>query len=898
MPDNAELVTFGGTDQNAVTFRGRQVAPSTFQQSYSGFRTGPGADRTALTDLTKVKFSDFSGGLDPTPGIKSWLRDLNKFAMNQGWQTRLAGMMVLPFEITNQTALTSDESVAAAVAAGWRAHAVATSLGGSESRIYIGLGHKVLRNVGSGSSALEVCYTTTDVITSVAVLNVNGTPRLCVATNGTTDDVFYVADPTGTWSGNTTTLIALTSGDYITGMQYFPTLGSGANILVGTISEDPGVHWVDTETAAAWTPRPVVTENSRNSDGSLGATTTSAVTVSVGSTDSTSGSIIEPGNDASPPDGGDTRMANPGNLTASDDSYCSNVSSIGENAVVLFDTVFGSGCDFSAVPRAARILGILVEVEAAEGATTDNAIWASVRLIINGSQAGVNHADGAELPTTEAFKSFGGSSDTWGLNELTGADIQNMGAAVQILASVANNSTLSAGSIDLDSIRVTLTYREQGDMVSFPLGGWGVTPNPAFPERMAIVVPATANDTSGITEPRVLWFLDFKWDAAQERPVLNYSRPNTGLNYVHHAAPFQGGWAITGNNSAGPGVSLKHVDGSGNLRDFGFPAHNGDEEFRINTVYGQGSWLVLDCVALDNGDRQWWFYNNGRYFPDTLLQSLTDGLDIAAQPIPFSTTAFDLQNDRIYSLFPNGSDLGVARQFLPPDLGADIRIVYPNEAKAQATTSSDEDTKLWLRVVELDIGPEEASKSVLVMEYLGRRISAATGASYGSVTVEIVTDADTAFATPDITHAFTAAFEAYNVPSAGVNYNSLIVRIGGAHDADSAESPDGVPILITTVQDWPPERVYTFLVEELVSPDNIFDFMDQLETLVRDPAQPLDFSVYPNQPAKFDKYLIPTEGLLLPPRSVQPAPTHFVGADGEPVYIGLQFHTIPGTGAA
>lgn len=890
--ENSELITYGsGSDK--VVFRGSRLTPGTFQQSYSGFRTGPGADRTALTDLTKVKFSDFSGGIDPTPGIKSWLRDLNKFRYNEGWQTRLPGLMILPFDLVNQTSISSNESIASAVAAGWRAHVVTTSIGDTEARIYIGIGHKVYRNVGNGNSALEVCYTTTDLITSMAVLNVNGTPRVCVATyhaSSPTDDVFYVADPTGTWSGNLTTLVALNNsgGDWITAMQYIPTLGAGVNIMVGTIAGSAGVWWQNITTAAAWTMRAVVLASSRNQPGNL-----PTVTLSNCSPQSHGNEGI--GTTPFPSDDGIWKSTE--NILASDDNdatWDGSAVSGGWSGQTSY-LVAGQFADIEDIPSAVELVGCEVSIEGSStGLSSSNQHLAEVQLRLGTTSVGISKSGGS-FGSSDATQVLGGSSDVWGI--LGGNDFRNL--AVAMRAAVGNGGSGNGAGIRIDHIFISsFVYRELGSLVSFPLGGWMVTANPSYPERIAIVVPATKNDIGAITEPRVLWYLDFEWDTGQERPVLNYTRPNTGLNYIHHAVPFQGGYAVCGNNSAGAGISLKHVDSSGNLRDFGFPAHNGKEEMRINSLYPQGSWLVLDCVTTDFGDRQWWFYNNGRFFPDTILQSLSDGLDIAAQPIPFSTVGIDLANDVIYSIFPNSTNTAVARQFLPSDLNADPRIVHADKVKTQATVSTSEDTPLKLQTLEFDIGPEEANKALMVIQYLGRRISAATGASYGSVTVEAVVDADTTFASPDVTKEFTSAFEEYNVPSAGVAFRTLMLQISGEHDPGTTESPDGLPVIITTVQDWPQERTYVLQITELVSPNNIFDFMDTMESLATSTkiVLPLDMSTVSNQPAKFDRWLIPTEGLMLPPRSVQPAPGHFVDAQGNEVFMGIQFHTVPGTG--
>lgn len=129
---------------------------------------------------------------------------------------------------------------------------------------------------------------------------------------------------------------------------------------------------------------------------------------------------------------GTLTWSNPGNADANDASYAT-VSSEGIGAEIthyLRATNFG----FS-IPGAATIDGIVVEIDRnCSSDSSDNCEDSTVQLIQGGTIQGDNNADtGTPWPTSDAYASYGGLSDTWGLS-WTAANINasNFGVALSV----------------------------------------------------------------------------------------------------------------------------------------------------------------------------------------------------------------------------------------------------------------------------------------------------------------------------------------------------------------------------------------------------------------------------------------------------------------------------------
>ena len=101
----------------------------------------------------------------------------------------------------------------------------------------------------------------------------------------------------------------------------------------------------------------------------------------------------------------------------------------------------------------AVILGVFVEIERSEGNTLHNIVDETVRLLSAGIAVGSNKADtGTEWPTTDAYASYGGSSDLWEYG-WTPALINASTFGVRIAASGATD-----GQARIDHIRISVTY--------------------------------------------------------------------------------------------------------------------------------------------------------------------------------------------------------------------------------------------------------------------------------------------------------------------------------------------------------------------------------------------------------------------------------------------------------
>ena len=840
-------VTYGPLTGTFASFKGRRAYYPEQQQTLQRIGVGGDIERQTQENEQKAWLSDWSGGLVAHTGIADWRQALNLIYRNEGLQCR-AGVPVLPYAVTNQSSVTSDESIASKIASNWRRHEVRTSLDDTEERTYVALGHKVYRNVGGGNSALEVCFTTTDLIIGMAIYNVNGAEKLTIHTYGATNDVEYVADPTGTWSGNMTTLIALNAGDWVIplGRGYYPTIGpAGINAMIGEIAGSSGVWWMDTTTAAAWTMNQLVLKDGKDD------TNTNNSTLDTGAVLAYKGLSVEYGGFAGQ-SAHDKNWQNPSRITTDNASYASQNmdDSASELLVGLFDLrsylppggAEPVGIEFSYDRYVGGHSGYTKLLCLLTGLTPDPS--GSVAYDTAVSQAtpsltGANQADeGTTWATSVENIVAGSSTDLWG-TDLTLSQLRDPSFGVALGAFMRTAGTSSADTLYTEAFKIKVYYRPTGTMIALPTGGYAVEHNPVFPHRACLMMPKTSDETA-ITTPREMWFIDLEWDTDGQRPVMSLSQPNEGMPYVWQVVPFQGGYAICGGAKAGDrGVTLKHLTpGSGTdrdsdqLRDFAFPAVHGTQAVMITMMYAQGSWLILGVTDTDSGDFQWWYWNAGKYHADTILQSLTS-LAIAAEPIPVASGAINTQDARIYCIFPNSSDTAVRREFIPPDLSQDPRLVNTSEARmeADADNNGTEDRALRLVGLEQNFGPEEAKKAIANVLYGGRHISAASSAAYSSVTVDLDTAGDPTFTSAAVSHEFTSAFESYDVPTSGVAYTSVIPRVGLKRDlVGSGVSPDGAPILITTVQAWPHKRNIYVLVDEYTSPD-WFTFIDSMYSI-------------------------------------------------------------------
>lgn len=140
---------------------------------------------------------------------------------------------------------------------------------------------------------------------------------------------------------------------------------------------------------------------------------------------------------------------NTGNAGASDDSYADVSLLFGQTSHYLKATNFGF-----AIPSGATIDGIVVAIE--KSATVGSSVVDSqVRIVKGGTIGATDKASGTNWPTTDAYSTYGSSSDLWG-ETWTHTDINasTFGAALSA-AWVANTPTAN-----VDHIRITVHYTD------------------------------------------------------------------------------------------------------------------------------------------------------------------------------------------------------------------------------------------------------------------------------------------------------------------------------------------------------------------------------------------------------------------------------------------------------
>jgi len=532
-----------------VRFRGKRVPVSALEQGLPRIGAGAEIERSAQVGLTKVKFSSFDGGLARRTGIVPWGSALNEFTMNQGIQTRLPGLAILPYRLVGQPTL-DDTDHSLTVGLNIRGHPGNTSLGTTGLRhVYF------VKNLGFTDTSLtnpamvELASTPfTDIATAIEPNAVfNNVPYFAVAYNGATQDIRGFTDVT-TLAYNTgwTTLVALSAGDYVNAMRYMPTLGPGCMVYVGMIGGTNQVWYTLGTDAEPATAKASVLAATKDILGSLAVVSTGALA-----------------------------------LTEEEDGSNGGVSWGTDNAPQTYNYLWGSDPATDAVPLSAYIEGLTWTAAFTENGTAG--INYTAKTFVNGSAAGIGTAKSRFSSGTDTF---GSSTNRLGTN-LRGSDLR--GIALRIEADLTNSAG-AGNDFEYGAQTLNVTYRMPGTSLAFPNGGWQAAPSAAFPNRIAMVAPERTDKTT-INVPRKLWFIDFEWDTSGARPVFTPSVPATNMAYIHHAVPYQGGYAITGGSVAGPGKFVRHIDGNSQLRNLFVPNWNG-KEWRCNHLEVSGSYLI------------------------------------------------------------------------------------------------------------------------------------------------------------------------------------------------------------------------------------------------------------------------------------------------------------------
>ena len=124
-------------------------------------------------------------------------------------------------------------------------------------------------------------------------------------------------------------------------------------------------------------------------------------------------------------------------ITASDTNYAT--SNIGDGSTHYLKA---TGFDFSSVPDTATIDGIQVEIQRYKSGNGGDIKDAVVQLLKAGSTVGNSKADTVNAwPTTDTWKTYGGSSDLWGTT-WTASDIKNSNFGVVLSAGASNSEQL------------------------------------------------------------------------------------------------------------------------------------------------------------------------------------------------------------------------------------------------------------------------------------------------------------------------------------------------------------------------------------------------------------------------------------------------------------------------
>jgi len=146
--------------------------------------------------------------------------------------------------------------------------------------------------------------------------------------------------------------------------------------------------------------------------------------------------------------GGDTHWINPTRIYISNNSYAAGVLTIGQETHWLRARTFGF-----TIPAGATINGIRAQIEKKAGDV--DMMDESVKILRAGVVTGDEKKSGADWPLSDAYTTYGGSTDKWG-KTWTVAQINATNFGVNIAA------TLTAGefpvSAFVDHIKITVYY--------------------------------------------------------------------------------------------------------------------------------------------------------------------------------------------------------------------------------------------------------------------------------------------------------------------------------------------------------------------------------------------------------------------------------------------------------
>lgn len=172
---------------------------------------------------------------------------------------------------------------------------------------------------------------------------------------------------------------------------------------------------------------------------------------------------------------GDVEWINPGNVLSSDNSRAeAGLSVVEQNSHYLVATDFG----FS-ITAGATIDGIVVEIEKSRSDTLDDIADGRVRIVKGGAIGATDRAAAGQWDTTDAYTTYGSSTDKWGETWTdTDTNATNFGAAITA-------TSTSGGTGRVDHMRITVYYTDASGHPAMARGRavLGMTPGPPLAGR-------------------------------------------------------------------------------------------------------------------------------------------------------------------------------------------------------------------------------------------------------------------------------------------------------------------------------------------------------------------------------------------------------------------------------
>lgn len=739
------------------------VALSYFEQDAQAVRQGPGgrADRQGVRQFA---ITTQHGGLGILRGSETVHGD--RYRSSDGvWAYQEAGLFLPPI-INSQAALAAVD-ISGHNAANIRVHQVSSTLGQSKRREYFFVGKKMYRTVSDLDHSLEdTGLSMTDNVRFAFEGMLNDTRYIIVGFDGTTNDISVIADPTLS-PPVLSTAVALSSGDWVDGGAFLPHLGPGYVVIHGKIGGITGWWYVETDEALLTTLMPIVLTATRNLPN---ANNPSVTTVSqpAAFADQVPGPNNHEWDDIQ-------------NITASDDTYATAGFLTGEVTDALLALGFWQGSPF---PEGTLFFGSQFLVEHHEDNLADNVVingtaGSGAYLVLDGTVTTHQRTVAGELTLADATATFGAVNDPWG--GLTTAEVNSPRYGVGL---VYTDLAGTSPQVLVDYVSNAITYKLPGVQASMPLGGYVLGVDPLDLSTVYSVGPEFQDETGSVEVPRILWRHDLVFDSIGNRPTVTLTKTPTGLRHVECGNFSAGGLVVFGDTVEG-GAKIGKLIASDKIIDLGFNSKDQGytESWGVVNCWPSDRSVVFDAVLESGLVVQTWLWdgNTGGCHPIGPRQPIT------TPPIRYAEAALvGAELQRRYRFYPTMTNTSVSRQFQPRNVFENPLSNNTTEIKANGTLAH--------VLPDLDIGgPPEKNKAVLTAWCLSREVSASS-----TIRLRYSIDGGLNFTTWT---TFTA-FGSKAVLSPPVAYRFLMLEIALAHTADSANTPNGLPLLIEFSSSW------------------------------------------------------------------------------------------------